>query len=213
MRLFYSRRAALTGHSSKNSRGRCNIQVKRKKLGAGTPSLEFQHVTLPAAAMEAATTVESASATIPTITVEALATAETVSATVLIPAVEFTVGVSAIVGMIVAVIVPAGVSMRVVAASVTPSIAIPPAVSIAPSPAAAIISTIPEPRRVSPVIPGTSADKHAVDKIIRPVVAVRRASIWIKVVISVGAHGWSGSNVARTNANTNSDGNLRLRIR
>lgn len=83
--------------------------------------------------------------------------------------------------------------------------------------AAAIISAIPEPRRVTPVIPRARADKYAVYEVVRTVEAVRRTGIRIIVIVSVRADrrtcrvGRAHRNSNRANTHPNSD--LRLRIR
>jgi len=75
----------------------------------------------------------------------------------------------------------------------------------------ASVTAVPEIRWMSPVIPRPSTDKYSIYEIVRSVIAIRRTSIWIVVIISVRADGWpchkSGS---YTYPDSNSD--LRLRI-
>ena len=76
----------------------------------------------------------------------------------------------------------------------------------------AYISPTPEPHRMSPVIPRPRTNEDAAHKVVRPVEAVRRASVRSIVVISIRA-GRRPSQIARPNPDAYSDSNLRLRIR
>jgi hypothetical protein len=69
------------------------------------------------------------------------------------------------------------------------------------------------PSAASPVsvIPGPGADEHSAYEPVRPVIAVRRASIRIIVVVSVRAHRWS-ANIARPESHPHSNPDLRLRV-
>ena len=76
-----------------------------------------------------------------------------------------------------------------------------PAVSI-PAPAIATGPAVKTPMPVRPVIPRPRADKHAADEPIGTVIAVRRASVRIIAVVSVGAY-WRRPNVSRANSYAN----------
>ena len=82
----------------------------------------------------------------------------------------------------------------------------------------AVNSAIPEPRRVSEVIPRSGTNEYAVDEIARSVVAVGSASVRIVGVISIRANRRTPNicradvNSDRANTDSNSDPYLRLRI-
>ena len=137
---------------------------------------------MPTATMEAATTVESTSAMIPTGAMEASAMKPVAS--------MHSTDVAASIAM--------GIDTTSVAESRT---------SIE---ATAIISPIPEPSRMTPVIPRSRANKHAAYEPIRPVIAVRRTGIRIIVIVSIRANRRTGR-VAGTDSDPNA--NLRLRVR
>jgi hypothetical protein len=60
-------------------------------------------------------------------------------------------------------------------------------------------------------IPGARADKHAAYEVVRPVIAIRRASVRIVVVVTIGAdRGWSIAPVCGTYSNA--ERHLRLRV-
>ncbi len=105
-----------------------------------------------------------------------------------------------------------------VAASITVGIrATTVAVSRTSIKAAAVISAIPEPARMTPVIPRARADKRAAYKPVRTVIAVGRASIRIIVVVPIVADRRtsrvSGTDPNSHRPNPDSYANLRLRIR
>jgi hypothetical protein len=103
-----------------------------------------------------------------------------------------------------------------VAASITT--VIPPALEprvgiVAMSPTrAAIIATIPEPRRMSPVVPRAYADEDSIYEIVGSVIAIRRTGVRIIVVVPVGTS-WRPSHIARTDSDSNPNPNLGLRVR
>src|SRR5215467_2148219 len=82
----------------------------------------------------------------------------------------------------------------------------------------AVNSAVPEPRRVSEVIPRTGTNEYAVHEIARSVVAVGSASVRIVGVISIAANRRTPNicradgNSDRANTDSNSDPHLRLRI-
>ena len=153
----------------------------------------------------ASATVEPASAMKSTSTVEAAATV--IPATVIPAAYEAVATASITTSGIVAA---TSVAVRISFMSVAPT---PAGIAAAPTvvtPAAAIISAIPEVRRVSPVIPRARANEYAVHEVVRAVVAVWRAGIRIIVIVPIGADR-RASRVSRTNSNPET--HLRLRIR
>jgi hypothetical protein len=151
-----------------------------------------------ASAMEAASAVKSAS------TMKATSAAES-TATVVPAAYEAMTTTISASGIIATASVAASVSFMAVA---------PTAARITPAPTimtpTTAISAIPEPARMSPVIPRARANKHAVYKPVRTVITVRRASIWIVVIVSIRANRRT-RRVPRTNSDP--EANLRLRIR
>src|SRR5579864_7478551 len=77
--------------------------------------------------------------------------------------------------------------------------------------AAAIVAAIPEPGRVSPVVPRTDADKHSVHKVIGTIESIRRTSIGIVIVVSPLTD-WRPSHIGRPNTDSNTHAHLGLRI-
>src|SRR4029077_6096196 len=79
-------------------------------------------------------------------------------------------------------------------------------------PAIVVPSAIPEPHRMSPVIPGTYPDEDSIHEIVWAVIAVRRTGIRIIVVVPVGTSR-RPSHVTWADPDSNSNPNLRLRVR
>jgi len=146
-----------------------------------------------ASPVEAAATMASASA------MEARSST-VVTTTTVVPAAYETMAAS---GIITAVGVASSVSFM----SVAPTAAGITAAPTVTTPAAAIISAIPEPRRMTPVIPRARTNKHAAYEPIRPVIAVRRTGIRIIVIVPIRANRRT-SRVGGTDPDPNAD--LRL---
>lgn len=140
------------------------------------------------AAVETASTVETAAAVDFTSATETAASVEAISAT------HLTAGVAASV----ATVVNPALESRVRIVAMSPT-------------GAAIIAAIPEPRRVAPVVPRADADEHSIHEIVGTIIAVRRTGIWIIIVVSVGTS-WRPSHITRTDSYSNPNSNLRLRI-
>lgn len=156
--------------------------------------------TMAAASMEpAASTVEAPAVK---------ATSAVISASAVVPAAYEAMATSSVTAS--GIIAATGVAVRVSFMSVAPA---PTGVPMAPTivtPTATIITAIPEPARMSPVVPRARADKHAVYEIVWTVVAVRRAGIRIIVIVPVGAD-WRTSRIGGTDSDPETY--LRLRIR
>jgi len=95
----------------------------------------------------------------------------------------------------------------------------PKALAAMPAPVTAetIAVTIPAASReavpaVEAVEPRTRADERAADKVVRAVVAVRRARVWVVAVVTISAGG-SRSNISRTWRNPEPDHDLRMSVR
>jgi len=71
-----------------------------------------------------------------------------------------------------------------------------------------IVRTREIPRAVVAVIPGSGADKDTTDEVLRSVVTIRRARVWIVTVVSIRADRGAG-HIARTDPNA--DSHLRRR--
>jgi len=136
----------------------------------------------PASTVESATTMESASATEAVATVKCISTADPT-------------GITTATSITTATRVSAP---TYVAAPITASVAAPPAIM---TPAASCVSAIPESSRMSPVIPRTRADEHAVDEVVRAIETIRGTRVRVVVVVTVGA-GWR--TIAWSDGNTDS---------
>jgi hypothetical protein len=96
--------------------------------------------------------------------------------------------------------------------SAAPAITIPAAAEATPVVAASVVTAPVEPVTVVAVIPGADADEHAINEPIWAVVAVRRASVGVIIIIAVSAN-WRWAVVNRA-ANANADyHSLRMRKR
>ena len=93
------------------------------------------------------------------------------------------------------------------AAPTIPMSVAPATARVTTTPSAAIISAIPELRRMTPVIPRTRTNKHAAYEPIRPVIAVRRTGIRIIVIVPIRANRRTGRI-----GGTDSDPNAYLRL-
>jgi hypothetical protein len=80
------------------------------------------------------------------------------------------------------------------------------AISVAPS--RAIVARM----AVVAVEPGTGADEHATDEVVRPIVAIRGAGVWIPTVVAVGTNR-SGASGHSNGANPHADAYPDLSIR
>ena len=167
-------------------------------------------------AMASASTVEATTPAVESASTMEATSAAVVPATTMVPAAYEAVAGVTTSGIVAAASITMSISFMSVAPApagvpMAPTIAIP--TSGAPTimiPAAAIISAIPEPARMSPVIPRASADKHAVHEIVGTVIPVRRAGIRIIVIVPIRAD-WRTSRVGRTDPDPKTY--LRLRIR
>src|SRR5271166_1826421 len=151
-------------------------------------------------ALTASATVESASAMEATSTVEPASAVEFSSTTDGLSAVKAAAGVAACISPVVASGITTSYEARPTAPASAPSWATIPAAT-------------PECRGMTPVIPGTRANKHAAYEIVRPVVPVGRASIRIIIIVSIRTDRRTSGHVARPNSDSNSHPDLRLRIR
>ena len=159
------------------SGGRSQSSDRRTNLAVSTASMA---ATVKSPSIVEATAVKSATA------MEAVSATESASA-----------GIAVITAAVpgVAVVAPSVIATTPV--SVTRTAIITASVSVARTPvvAAPVVS----------VIPGTNPDKRAADKVIRPVVAIRRAVIRVVRVITVGAlwrRSHCGVSVSRANSHT-----------
>lgn len=169
------------------------------------PQTQFRMQVLPASAAMAAATVEATSTmeSAARCPMEAAATMECVAAVE--SAADISSGIAA------------GVS-TIIAATYIPTTHVPTSVvSRVAVVSAAIVATVPEPSRVTPVIPRSGTDENAIYEPVRTVVAVGSTGVWVIVIVAVRADRRSGD-VARPNANAdspdpNANTHLGLRIR
>lgn len=70
----------------------------------------------------------------------------------------------------------------------------------------------PEFCRVTPVVPRSSADEDASDKVVGTIETIRRASIGIVIIVSVRARRRSSSDIPGSDSDPHADSNLRLRV-
>jgi len=87
----------------------------------------------------------------------------------------------------------------------TVSIVVPVAVVAA----AIIAATVGAVTIVAAVEPRASTDEDAADEVVRAVVSVRSAGVWIIAVVAVGAN-WRGADCAVHGTYSNADANLRV---
>jgi hypothetical protein len=132
------------------------------------------------AAVKPATTVTFATAVETAATMGLSAAVEAVTAVELTASVEVTT----------ATITVAAVKVSAAIAAIESTPVIPAAAVVAIS-AAVVTATIVAVASVSVItaIPGTGADEDAAREPVRSVIAVGRASVWVVVVVAVGAHG------------------------
>jgi len=126
--------------------------------------------------MASAALVSAASIAVPT------AIASTVSTVVLIPTA---------VGAVTASISPAESVVVTAPVSVAPAAVISMIVTVATTIVAVSVITSVVARPIAAivgVVPGTCSDENAADEVVRAVIAVWRAGIWVIGVVAVGAH-------------------------
>src|SRR4029077_8157614 len=92
-----------------------------------------------------------------------------------------------------------------------PAAAKPSPITVPTASTEATAPTTPTPR-TSPAIPGAGADKHSTHKPVGPIEAVRRARVWIIVVVSPLAYR-RPANISVARSISHAHANLRLRIR
>src|SRR5579864_247459 len=172
------------------------MPIKNKTAGSDVvPAVPFSansQLPVSATAVESTSTMEATSTS--TVKATSASTVETV-------AMETRLAVETAAGVPMPANVPASI-----ASVITTDVTVP----ITPT-AAAIVAAIPEPGRVSPVIPGTGADKHSAHKVIGTIESIRRTSIGIVIVVSPLTH-WRPSHIGRPNADSNPHAHLGLRI-
>src|SRR5579864_5485511 len=172
------------------------MPIKNKTAGSdvlpAVPFLANSQLPVSATAVESTSPMEATSAS--AVKATSASTVETV-------AMETRLAVETASGVPMPANVPASI-----ASVITTDVTVP----VTPT-AAAIVAAIPEPGRVSPVVPRTDADKHSVHKVIGTIESIRRTSIGIVIVVSPLTD-WRPSHIGRPNTDSNTHAHLGLRI-